>query len=109
MTSAPRRIRSRRVKRRKLVDLIRRREEGVDDPHRAIVAAVLEVLGEDFAKPMDLGMRPQMRVEPGKLVSRYPAQPSAQHFRRWVDNRIFRHKQFRFDGRSLERYERTIV
>ena len=50
------------------MDVTGSRKERVNDPDRAIVTAVLVVLGEDLGQAVDLSVGPQVRVEPGHSV-----------------------------------------
>lgn len=46
-----------------------RGRERIDHAHRAVEAAVLEVLGVQGAEPVELGAGPHLRVEPAQLIA----------------------------------------
>lgn len=53
--------------------------EGVEDPDPAEIAAMLEILGDEFGAAMHFCLRPEVGVEPGQAVGREPVQRRAEN------------------------------
>src|SRR5947209_12515001 len=53
--------------------------EGVYRAHRAIDTAMREVLGDQLRQTIELGIGPEVRIEPGELMGRSAAQRDAHH------------------------------